>query len=142
MACNHSYGKLPVVKALAQRNLKGVTLCHAVGSQHSIVGSTTIDAKMKKWKEAIRTEKSVQDMSDNDDNEKNGDEILESNKNDFLEAVIDFVICDEEAVLLGPEIKVAHSTTIPTLHAVAFRDIFDKRLCQINYGFTLVALPK
>jgi hypothetical protein len=32
MACDHSYVKLAVVEALAQRNFKVATLCHAVGS--------------------------------------------------------------------------------------------------------------
>lgn len=49
--------------------------------------------------------------------EQNADDILESNENDFLEAVKDFAICAEE-LLLGPEMKIAQNNNIPTLHAL------------------------
>jgi hypothetical protein len=67
---------------------------------------------------------------------------LESNKNDCLEAVKDFVICDEEEVLLGQEKKLLKAT--PYLHYMLlhFETNLTKRLRKKFYGFTSVVLPK
>jgi hypothetical protein len=91
-----------------------------------IVGSTIVEVYFKTLKEAVRSGKSVQDMND-DDNERNDDEILESHGHDFLEAAKDFVICDdEEDVFLGPEIKVAQTTTY--LHCMSLHFYDHKKI--------------
>ncbi len=53
----------------------------------------------------------------------------------------DFVIQDIDSILLGPEVKVARLINDHLFHAVAIRDIYDKKIAQKILHFFLHGFP-
>jgi hypothetical protein len=63
-------------------------------------------------------------------------EMLES-----LSNISQCTIADNEDVLLGPEIKVAMDAEVEQLYAIAYRDIFDKKIAQKFLRFFIYGFP-
>jgi hypothetical protein len=55
--------------------------------------------------------------------------------------VKDFIIQDIDNILLGPEVRVARSVDDNLFHAVAIRDIFDKKIQQKILFFFIYGFP-
>jgi hypothetical protein len=58
-----------------------------------------------------------------------------------LSNINQWTIADNEDVLLGPEIKVAMDADVEELYAVAYRDIFDKKIAQKILRFFIYGFP-
>ncbi len=71
------------------------------------------------------------------------DGVLESNSEEFELDVAEYMLSDKETLLLGPEVIVCQNTSMPSLFAYAFNDIYNKKaaqniLCFFVYGFPRV----
>jgi len=123
IAFDRGYGKVSFISLLVRRNYKVITIANSVGSEHPFVGQSVIDALRKK---VVTSHPQIGlDAFEN---------MLHVNN------VNDFIIQDIDNILLGPEVRVARSVDDNLFHAVAIRDIFDKKvqqkiLCFFIYGF-------
>ncbi len=93
-------------------------------SEHPFVGTTAIDAFKKK----VRVTHPHLDIEAIDN-------LLQDNN------IPDFVIQDIDSILLGPEVKVARLINDHLFHAVAIRDIYDKKIAQKILHFFLHGFP-
>ena len=68
--------------------------------------------------------------------------VLESNLEEFDLGVAEFTLSDKETLLLGQEAIVCQHTTMPSLFAYAFRDIYDKKVAQKILRFFVFGFPR
>jgi hypothetical protein len=110
LACDRGYGKLSLIKFFMEQNFKVITVCAAVGSGHPIVTESEVNKVME----------CRQNQGKCDSN------------NNISQQLVNWLIKDDESILRGPEIKIASCNTVgeKTLHAIAYRDIFDKKKGQ------------
>jgi len=124
IAFDRGYGKVSFISLLVRRNYKVITIANSVGSEHSFVGQSVIDALRKKV--ATSHPQFGLDAFEN---------MLHVNN------VNDFIIQDIDNILLGPEVRVARSVDDNLFHAVAIRDIFDKKVQQKILHFFIYGFP-
>jgi predicted nucleotidyltransferase len=124
IAFDRGYGKVSFINLLMERNYKVITIANAVGSEHPFVGTTAIDAFKKKAR-VTHPHVDIEAI----------DNLLRDNN------IPNFVIQDIENILLGPEVKVARHMNDHLFHAVAIRDIYDKKIAQKILRFFLHGFP-
>ncbi len=95
-----------------------------MGSEHPFFGMTAIDAFKKK----VRVTHPHLDIEAIDN-------LLQDNN------IPDFIIQDIDSILLGPEVKVTRHINDHLFHAVAIRDICDKKIAQKILRFFLHGFP-
>jgi hypothetical protein len=125
IAFDHGYGKVSFINLLMERNYKVITIANAVGSEHPFVGTTAIDAFKKK----VRVTHPHLDIE--------AIYILLQDNN-----IPNFMIQDIDNILFGPEVKVARHMNDHLFHAVAIRDVYDKKVAQKILRFFFHGFPE
>jgi hypothetical protein len=134
--CDRGYGKKSIISLLSERNYKVLTIASKIGSDHPMVGSTVVQMYLEK------INLSTLCSHDQAPSELSSDYgVLQSNVDEFLEAVEPFTISDDPAILLGPEVVVAEHCCLPTFYAYCCRDIYDKKVEQKLLRFYLYGFP-
>jgi hypothetical protein len=129
LACDRGYGKKKVIQLFAKKHYKVITVCAAAGSEHPIVPTSVVNAYHKKLLSQQSEENMVLQQDD------------DSEMIDSLSNISQWTIADNEDVLLGPEIKVAMDAEVEQLYAIAYRDIFDKKIAQKILRFFIYGFP-
>jgi hypothetical protein len=130
LACDRGYGKKKIIELFAKKHYKVITVCAAAGSEHPIIPTSVVNAYHKK----IQSQQKDVDSGLQQDEDS---QMIES-----LSNINQWTIADNEDVLLGPEIKVAMDADVEELYAVAYRDIFDKKIAQKILRFFHLWVPQ
>jgi hypothetical protein len=145
MVCNRGYGKKSVINLLSSRNFKVLTIASTIGSDHPIVGLTTVQSYLEKVQRygvtnsIYSTEVLQSDFG-----------VLQSNMEDFLDSVKPFTVSDNPKELLGSEIVVAqHCEKSPFMPIVSEISTIRKwsKSCSVSSFMdfllgTWVSVPK
>ncbi len=136
LVMDRGFGKLKLVKALAKKNFKILTIAATAGSEHPLVPSRSLEVFLQKLKRRNKVKK--YDTSDDDSEE---EEPVVGLVDEFKWKMEQWTIPDDKNVLLGPEQKVAQYMDDNSLVAVAIRDIFDKKVAQKIIRFFMYGFP-
>ncbi len=118
-----------VIEIFAKKHYKVITVCAAAGSEHPIIPTIAVNAYHKKLISQQKDEDVGVELDEDSP-------MIES-----LSNVTQWTIADNEDVLLGPEIKVAMDSEVEELYAIAYRDIFDKKIAQKILCFFINGFP-
>ena len=136
MVCNRGYGKKSVINLFTSQNFKVLTIASTIGSDHPIVGLTTVQSYLEKVQRygvtnsIYSTEVLQSDFG-----------VLQSNVEDFLDSVKPFTVSDNPKELLGFEIVVAQHCEKKSFYAYCIRDIYDKKVEQKLLRFFIYGFP-
>ncbi len=142
LACDRGYGKKSFIEMLWEKNFKVLTIASPVGSDHPIVGLTTVAGYVAKLK-ALNRETIISMDYVSDDRPKNdlGD-VVDKNLETFIQNLEEYTLQDDPNQLLGPEMIVAHHSEISDFFAIGLRDIFDKKIAQKLLRFYMIGFPR
>jgi hypothetical protein len=136
MVCDRGYGKKSVINLLSSRNFKVLTIASTIGSDHPIVGSTTVLSYLEKVQRyGVTNSINSTEVLQSDFG------VLQSNVADFLDSVKPFTVSDNPNELLGPEIVVAQHCEKKSFYAYCIRDIYDKKVEQKLLRFFIYGFP-
>jgi hypothetical protein len=142
LACDRGYGKKSFIEMLAEKNFKVITIASPVGSDHPIVGSTTVAGYAEKLKALSReTPNNMEYVSDDEPTNELND-VVDKNLETFHQSLEEYTLQDDPNQLLGPEMIVARHSEIPHFFAIGLRDIFDKKIAQKVLRFYMIGFPK
>jgi hypothetical protein len=138
ISCDRGYGKRSVLRYFAEKIFKVITITATAGSEHPIVPASDV----KSYLERRRRKEAEQAEYDNDSTEET-DVLPELSTMLSENRWNEWTIEDNPDVLLGPEIQVAvdENSGRNKLYAVAYRDIFDKKISQKILRFFISGFP-
>jgi len=109
LVMDRGFGKMDHVEEVMKKNFKLITVAATLGSQHPFV--PTISA-MQNYRDKLKQKKKLEELSS------------------FNQYIEKWEVKDDAKVLRGPELFGATNISNPDLHAVAIRDIFDKKILR------------
>jgi hypothetical protein len=141
LVMDRGFRKLKLIKVLAQKNYKIITIAATLGSEHPLVPSTALSTFRDKLKKTKRSKTDTLSDDEVDEDEDEGEPLVDAVV-EFDSIMVPWTIPDDEKILLGPEYKVSRYSEDTNLMAVAIRDIFDKKVAQKVIRFFLCGFPE
>jgi hypothetical protein len=108
LVMDRGFGKMDHIEEVMKKNFKLITVAATLGSQHPFVPTSA----MQNYRDKLKQKKKSEELSS------------------FNQYIEKWEVKDDAKVLCGPELFSATNKSNPDLHAVAIRDIFDKKILR------------